>query len=262
MRIIPVIDLRDGRAVRGKSGDRVHYRPVTSRLAGGASADLSDPQALLAAYRAALGPDMIYVADLDRISGRGDNDEHFRRLVEAAPDVLFLWDGGFGDAAAIARASRNGRVVPVIGTETLRSIEELISLRRPATGSRAVLSLDLDRGGIVSRSALVSPLREEEILDKARRSGFGSAILLFLDRVGTGEGLPRARLERLRRAAGELDLIAGGGIASIDDLIFLRQAGFSGALLATALHDRLISPADLRRAGLVRRIPAGGPAGR
>ena len=243
MRIIPVIDLRNGRAVRGQSGDRGRYGPVQSRLAGDAARDLSDPLSLLAAYRETLRPGIVYVADLDRILGCGDHDALLGRLVEAAPEACFLWDGGFPDAAAIAGAARHSRITPVLGTETLRSIEEL--------GSRAVLSLDLDASGLVSRSALVAPLREEEVLDRARRSGVRSVIVLLLDRVGTGRGLPRERLRALRIAAAGLDLVAGGGIAGLDDLLFLRDAGFSGALLATALHDGLISPDDLRRGGFL-----------
>ncbi len=250
MRIIPVIDLRDGRAVRGRSGDRERYAPVTSRLAGGGTADLSDPLALLGAYRACLRPDVVYVADLDRIEGRGDNDEALRRLVSAAPGIRFLWDGGLDEVSAIARASRNGRVVPVIGTETLRSLEELRSLHRPGTGSRPVLSLDLSADGIVARSALVARLEEGDLLRRAERRGIRSVIVLLLDRVGTGGGLPRERLGRLRAAAPRLELLAGGGIASIDDVLFLRGAGYAGALLATALHDGRISTDDLRREGL------------
>jgi len=220
-------------------------------MAGEIDRDLSDPLALLAAYRATLGPERIYVADLNRIIGGGDNDAHLERMIAAAPGVLFLWDGGFADAASAARGWVDDRVVPVIGTETLVSIDELRSARHPVTGVPAVLSLDLDARGVVSRSALLSSLSEHQILEQARICGLRSAILLLLDRVGTGGGLPRARLERLHGAAGELDLIVGGGIASTDDLLFLGQTGFSGALVATALHDGRISPADLRRAALV-----------
>jgi phosphoribosylformimino-5-aminoimidazole carboxamide ribotide isomerase len=246
-----VIDLRNGRAVRGQSGDRGRYGPVESRLAGDAARDLSDPLSLLAAYRETLHPGIVYVADLDRILGCGDHDALLGRLVEAAPEASFLWDGGFPDAAAIAGAARHSRITPVLGTETLRSIEELQWLHRPGTGSCVVLSLDLDASGLVSRSALVAPLREEEVLERARRSGVRSVIVLLLDRVGTARGLPRERLRALRLTAAGLDLVAGGGIAGLDDLLFLRDAGFSGALLATALHDGLISPDDLRREGFL-----------
>ena len=251
MRIIPVIDLRDGRAVRGRSGDRGRYVPVTSLLSGAPAADLSDPGALLSVYRKSLRPATIYVADLDRIAGAGDNDALLHDLAASAPDVRVLWDGGFSDAAGIALASRNGRIVPVIGTETLRSIEELRPALRPAVCGRPVLSLDLNAAGVVGRSALLGRLDEEELLRRALGCGIRSVLLLLLDRVGTSGGLPRDRLRRLRAVAQGVELMAGGGIASIDDLLYLRDAGFAGALLATALHEGRITPADLERQGLL-----------
>jgi len=200
-----------------------------------------------------LRPDTVYVADLDRIVGCGDNDAVLHDLAASAPGIRFLWDGGFPDAASLAGAPRNGRIAPVVATETLRSVEELRPLRRPGAGDRPILSLDLRAGGVVSRSPLVAPLREEDLLRLAVRRGFRTVILLLLDRVGTSTGLPRERLRRLREAAPGLDLLAGGGIASIDDLDHLRDAGFSGALLATALHDGLLSPDALEREGFITR---------
>ncbi len=251
MRIIPVIDLRRGRAVRGRSGERHRYVPVKSRLAGPRGGDLSDPRALLVAYRDVLGIGTVYVADLDRIEGRGENDALLFRLLETVPRIRLLWDGGLTGATSGIGLCRNGRIAPVIGTETLRSIESLRSVQRPATAPRPILSLDLHAGGVVSRSPLVAPLSEEEILRQARRRGVRTAILLLLDQVGSAAGLPRERLQRLRRAAPDLELLAGGGIASIDDLLFLRDASFQGALLATALHDGILSPDDLAREGLL-----------
>ncbi len=251
MRIIPVIDLRRGRAVRGRSGERHRYVPVRSRLAGPRGGDLSDPRALLTAYREVLEIDTVYVADLDRIEGRGENDALLFGLLETAPTVRLLWDGGLTGATSGIGLGRNGRIAPVIGTETLRSIEGLRSAQRPATAPGPVLSLDLNAGGVVSRSPLVARLGEGEILRQARRRGVRTVILLLLDRVGCAAGLPRERLRRLRRAAPDLELLAGGGIGSIDDLLYLRDASFQGALLATALHDGLLSPDDLAREGFL-----------
>lgn len=249
MRIIPVIDLQGGRAVRGRSGDRSRYLPVLSRVGAGETRDLSDPLALLAAYREAIRPDTVYVADLDRITGQGDHGTLLEGLVKAAPGVRFLWDGGFSDAAAASRLARaDGGITPILGTETLRSID---ALPGPGMGSAMALSLDLEDAGLIGVSTSGGRLREEEVLDRARLAGVRSVVLLLLDRVGTGKGVPRERLLDLRRCATGLDLIAGGGIAGLEDLRFLRDAGFSGALLATALHEGRVSPDDLRREGFV-----------
>ncbi len=249
MRIIPVIDLRAGRAVRGPAGERTRYSPVQSRLGSAASADLSDPVDLLQRYQAALRPETIYVADLDRIEGCGDNDLALERLLAAAPQIRFLVDGGFADPGTIAGAARDGRIASVIATETLCSIEPLSSRPRPGAGSHPILGLDLGPSGIVSRSPQVASIPEDEILRRAVGAGFDTAILLLLDRVGTGAGLPRLRLLALRAAAPGLRLYTGGGISSLDDLRFLRDGGFAGALLASALHEGGITPDDLAAEG-------------
>ncbi len=258
MQIIPVIDLRAGRAVRGRAGERARYAPVRSRLATSAPVDLSDPVRLLRVYRETLRSGVVYLADLDRIEARGENDAALARLLEDAPPIRFFLDGGFADPAAIAGAGRNGRMAPIIATETLRSIEQLSTRARPGTGSRPILGLDLGPRGVFSRSPQVAAIPEDDLLRRAAGSGFPAAVLILLDRIGTGTGLPRPRLARLRACAPGLRLYAGGGIAGLDDLHFLRDAGFDGALLAGALHDGRIRPVDLEAEGFLADRPEPG----
>jgi len=70
MRVVPVIDLKAGTAVHAVRGERESYRPVRSVIAG---AD-GDALALAHAFRAQLGLDELYVADLDAIGGAGDRE--------------------------------------------------------------------------------------------------------------------------------------------------------------------------------------------
>jgi phosphoribosylformimino-5-aminoimidazole carboxamide ribotide isomerase len=241
-----VIDLRDGRAVRGRSGDRARYAPVLSRLPGGEPIDLSEPLDLLRSYRGRLHPEWIYVADLDRIEGRGENDAVVRALADGAPEIRILCDAGLRPRPFAARPRSEARIVPVIGTEALLSIDDLP--RAPRTsGTGWTISLDMSEDGLVTRSPALASLGDEGVLREAGRRGCRTSILLFLRRVGTGAGLPRKRLLRLRAAADRIDLIVGGGISAFEDLVFLRDAGFAGALLATALHEGTILPADLER---------------
>src|SRR5918994_25530 len=67
VRVVPVIDLKDGTAVHAVRGERERYRPVRSALTG----DDGDASALARAFRSELGLDELYVADLDAIGGGG-----------------------------------------------------------------------------------------------------------------------------------------------------------------------------------------------
>src|SRR5206468_4151368 len=111
----------DQRAVRGASGDRERYRPVASRLRGPREEDLSDPVVLVRAYGEELEATTIYVADLDRLEGRGSHDALVPRLLDSAPGARFLWDAGLTGADSLPRALRPavdaGRLAPILATE-------------------------------------------------------------------------------------------------------------------------------------------------
>lgn len=256
MRIIPVIDLRAGCAVHGRGGTRHRTRAIVSLLDAASSRpggplDLSEPGALLQAYLRLLRPQSLYVADLDRIEGRGNNDAAVRRLGLLAPSLRILWDGGLKSPPreAVGRGPLP-TLVPVLGTETLAGPADL-AFTDPGGGRPPVLSLDLSEDGVVARAPAVAALGEMGILRTAARRGARTAILLFLRRVGTSRGLPRDRLERLREAAPDLELLVGGGIAGLAELLFLRRTGFAGALLATALHEGRITPGELESEGFL-----------
>ena len=256
MRIIPVIDLRSGRAVRGRSGDRARYRGVASRLLDPGGSDLSEPSRLLDAYRRTLRPGTIYVADLDRLEGTGDNDAVVRRLSAPSIGMRLLWDGGFAGAAEAAAARPADGCAPIVGTETLRSIEDLATA---ADGDSVVLRLDLCESGLTARSPAIAGLSERAIAARAAALGVRAIIALFLERVGTCDGLPHQRVRLLRGACPGVDVFAGGGIASVDDLERLRDAGCAGALVGTALHDGRIGAADLERRGFLAGRPGAAP---
>src|SRR4051812_49736255 len=69
MRVVGVIDLKDGTAVHAVRGERERYRPVRSVVGG----DDGDALALARGFRAELELDELYVADLDAITGGDGN---------------------------------------------------------------------------------------------------------------------------------------------------------------------------------------------
>ena len=59
-------------------------------------------------------------------------------------------------------------------------------------------------------------------------------------------GLDKGSLEKMR-AAYHRKLFYGGGVATIEDLQLLSDAGFDGAIIATALHHGAVPLAWIRR---------------
>lgn len=240
VRVIPVIDLLGGQVVRGQGGDRQNYRPIVSALCRSA-----DPLAVARRLCAHCDSRQLYVADLDALMQGVVQHAALQALLRALPEVELWLDAGFADAAAagelVDRLGPEGRrVVPVFGSESLRSLD---ALQLPAGGAhdRAGPVLSLDRRGT-------------ERLDPA---GCWEApgrwpqrvIVMTMERVGSGLGPDLTTLAEVRRLAPAATLIGAGGVRSVADLQQTRQAGADAWLVASALHDLQIAA-----------VPRAGPA--
>jgi phosphoribosylformimino-5-aminoimidazole carboxamide ribotide isomerase len=227
MTLIPVIDLLRGQVVRGVRGDRQAYRPIESALC--ASSDPVTVAKVLVDHCAAR---QLYVADLDALMGGQAQHAVLRELL-AALDGIELWlDAGFADADAASvlgaqLAPHSQRIVPVFGSESLRSRAALEGCRSRFRAAGAVLSLDrrdgqrLDPAGCWDAMALW-PQR---------------VIVMTLERVGSGAGPDLDTMMALHRMAPATTLIGAGGVRSTDDLARAHEAGAGAWLVASALHD-------------------------
>lgn len=251
MEVIPVIDVRNGIAVRAVAGDRASYRGLETPLAAG-----SDPVAIALGYRSLFPFSTIYVADLDGIEGRGRNGDLPARLADALPGVAFWIDDG--------AVTGGGHELPpsqvrVIGSESLRfpsprgegwgegqlHAAARVSAPHPnpppikdgERGNDWVLSLDFRGEEFLGPRALLedcSPWPDR-------------IIVMTLARVGTGGGPDLARIGDIARRAGAgRKVYAAGGVRGLADLLAVRDAGAAGALVATALHAGKIKAGDLR----------------
>src|SRR4051795_5614583 len=89
VRVVGVIDLKDGTAVHAVRGERERYRPVRSVMSG----DDGDAVALARAFRSELGLGEVYVADLDAMGGGDGNPALLTALAREAPHLV---DAGVG----------------------------------------------------------------------------------------------------------------------------------------------------------------------
>lgn len=231
MKVIGVVDLLDGRAVHARGGARDRYRPI--REVAGAVIDEGDASSLLRAY-VDLGVQDIYVADLDAILGRPPQDDALARLVSAG---VPLWvDAGITSAARALRLRGLGISRVVVGLETLTSFDALAEIGRTAGIHSTVFSLDVTGGAPIARPDLdLLDRTPEAVAARAATAGAGTIIVLDLARVGSGAGLDLDLLERVRRRAPNVTLLAGGGVRGADDLARLAEVGCDGALVGTAL---------------------------
>jgi len=234
MYVLPVIDLLHGLAVRAVAGQRDRYLPVQSVLT-----DSHQPIDVAESIRHNLGLNQFYVADLDAILHRQPQFGIHRQLADAGFSTLI--DAGVQSVTEVERALNGGATNVIVGLETWPSADLLGDLLRDIDGERVWFSLDLKAGRALAGPGWgeLSPL---EIAQRVIEQGIRQMIILDLAQVGMSRGVQTLELcQQIQARWPDVRLITGGGIRSASDLVGLKQGGFYGALVASALHDGAIS---------------------
>ncbi len=232
MEIIPVIDLMHSQVMHAKFGQRQHYQPIQSQLCNS-----SDPLEVINALLELYPFERMYIADIDAIQGSGSHFELIVSLAEQFPQLNFWLDCGIRQMNHRALHYQQN-IRSVIGSENM---DNLLNYRAVSYGcsSRHVLSLDFNQ---------TNSLGAQELHDTAKYWP-DDTICMSLNHVGSGLGADLFKLEQMLtlNAARKTPsrLYAAGGIRHIDDCRKLKKLDISGVLVATALHNKTITSAEI-----------------
>lgn len=226
MKIYFVMDLLNGVVVKAVRGERAEYKPIhlSSKIL-----QSSDPYQVIEEIRAKY----LYIADLDRITGKGDNTRIIEDLSKRVDHLIA--DCGFRDVAELDAIDFD----PVLGTETF-DIRKLDKVQK-----KVFVSLDIKDNSLLDSSGSFRDWKDAlEFLNSFR---LGGVIVLTLSRVGTGSSLDFDILEKAVEIS-DNPVFAGGGVKDMDDLMKAKETGCSGVLVATAVHECVI-PLEVVRQG-------------
>jgi phosphoribosylformimino-5-aminoimidazole carboxamide ribotide isomerase len=232
--LLPAIDIRDGRAVRLERGDFDRETVYAD-----------DPLDAARSFVEA-GAKSLHVVDLDGArAGEPRNLDHLRRITgEMAVPVQY--GGGLRSLVAVREALAAGASRVVLGTAAYSDQEFLDSVVE-AWGVRIIVAIDV-RGGHVSVAGWekTTQMLPEDVIRRMQGRGVNQFVYTNVDRDGMLEG---PDLDEVRRVS---DVIRGrfiysGGIASIDDLVGLRElrlVNLAGVISGKALYERRFSVAE------------------
>jgi cyclase len=226
-RIIPCLDVADGRVVKG-----IHFESLR---------DAGDPVEQAARYDAE-GADELVLLDISASpEARRTTLEMVTRVAEAI-FIPFTVGGGIRSVPDAGAALRAGADKVSVNTAAVRD-PTLVSRLADSFGSQCVVAaVDVRRTDgrftvMVNGGREATPLEAVEWMAKLESLGAGEILLTSMDRDGTGQGYDLPLL-RAAASAVRIPIIASGGAGGLHHLAEALEAGAHGVLAATIFHDR------------------------
>ena len=232
MYIYPAIDLYDGKAVRLLKGD---YAQMTV---------YSDDPVSVAKDFAAAGASHIHLVDLEGAKlGRPANLDSIRAIVETT-GLFAEVGGGIREMETVDSYLAIGVSRVILGTAAVKE-PDFLKAALQKYGEKIAVGVDLKDGYVAIKGwTETSDLKAEEFFGKMQALGVKTIICTDISRDGAMKGANRA-LYRELSAKFDIDLIASGGVSSMEDVTALAAMRLHGAIIGKAYY---IGAVDLKKA--------------
>lgn len=232
MKVIPAIDLMDGKVVRLVKGD-----PKNKTIYS------NNPVEIAKKWEKA-GADRIHVVDLDATLGSGSN-LHIIKNIAHEVSIPIHAAGGLRNEQTISEAVLFADKV-VIGTFAFKNKENLPEIISKFGKEKIIISVDQLNGKIV-----INGWRQSTGIDLIPgiedflKIGLSEFLLTSVERDGTLLGPDIFSLKKACKIKNTM-IIASGGISDLRDTVAVKKCGVSGVILGKALYDGKISIEEVR----------------
>ena len=241
LRVIPCLDVHDGRVVKG-----VNFQHLR---------DAGDPVELAAKYSAQGADELTFLDISASVEGRATTREMVARCAETVFIPLTV-GGGVRSVEDVDALLRSGADKVGINTGALARPEVIDEITKAFGNQVLVLSVDARReegmpsgygvtthGGKKSAGADAIAWARE-----AADRGVGEILLNSMDADGTTDGFDLEML-RAMRAAVDVPLIASGGAGTVEHFVEAARVGADAVLAASVFHYGTLTVEEVK-AGL------------
>ena len=232
MKIFPAIDLKGGRVVRLTQGD---YGRVTQYAV--------EPEEAARSFVEA-GAKYVHIVDLD--GAKDGTTANLSTVARVLRDGRLFAEvgGGIRDRARIEAYLAAGASRVILGTAAVNDrafLEEAVK----AYGVRVAVGVDAREGRVaVDGWQTVTALDGVEFCRRLRDMGVATVIYTDIARDGAMRGV---NLEIYRTLLGikGLEIVASGGVSTLEDVRALRDMGVPAAIVGKALYSGALNLADV-----------------
>lgn len=233
MKIIPAIDIIDGKCVRLTQGDYAQKKVYNE-----------DPVAVAKMFEDA-GMQYIHVVDLDGAKQGKITNYKVLEAIASQTKLSVDFGGGLKTDEDITIAFNSGAAQVTAGSIAVKQPETVYRWIEKYSAEKIILGADCrNRFVAINGWQQESELDVLDFIKSYQQEGITSIICTDISKDGMLQG-PSFELYKEILNKTKVGLIASGGISSIDDVIRLKELGCAGAIIGKAIYEGNISLTQL-----------------
>ncbi len=234
MRIIPAIDIIEGKCVRLSKGDY-----ATKKIYN------EDPLEVAKQFEDA-GLQYLHLVDLDGAKAKHIVNWKVLEKVSTKTNLTIDFGGGIKSDEDLRIAFESGAKQITGGSIAVKEPQTFAGWINAYGSDKIILGADAKDGKIaVAGWQEESNLEVEKFIQDYYDKGILYVISTDIAKDGMLEGPSFELYQSILEKLPDLKLIASGGVSSIDDLIKLKENGLEGAIVGKAIYENKVSLKEL-----------------
>ena len=239
IRVIPCLDVADGRVVKGVNFENLR--------------DSGDPVELASSYYAQGADEVTFLDVAATIENRGTMMD----LVKSCAEQVFIpltVGGGIRELSDVTRLLQYGADKISVGSAGIAKPELLRDIAQEHGSQVLVISLDIKRAetksgfGVTTHGGRVlTDLDAFEWIEVVQTLGAGELLVNSIDADGTKDGFDLELTTKVRQAS-SVPVIASGGAGELSHFVEAAQAGADALLAASVFHDNRFTVSEVKSA--------------
>jgi phosphoribosylformimino-5-aminoimidazole carboxamide ribotide isomerase len=236
MIIIPAIDIIDGKCVRLTKGD---YSSQTIYN--------EDPLEVAQQFEDA-GLERLHLVDLDGAKAGGVKNWKVLEKIAGKTGLVIDFSGGISTQKNLEIAFDSGADFASIGSIAVKDEFTFSGWLIAFGADRFIIGADVrDETIVIKGWTETTSVNVFDLIGKYKTQGVKQFFCTDVNKDGLLQGPSTVLYKKILNEHPSIDLIASGGISSLEQLEELRQAGCSGAIVGKAIYEKKILLTDLKR---------------
>lgn len=238
--IIPAIDLIDGKCVRLSQGD-YNQKTVYNE----------NPLEVAKMFEAA-GIRRLHLVDLDGAKAKHIVNHKVLELLSTKTNLIIDFGGGLKSDEDLEIAFNSGAQMITGGSIAVKERDTFLKWLQKYGSEKIILGADAKDGNIAVSGWLESTeLPVVGFISDFHEKGITKVISTDISRDGMLTGPSFELYSEIMKSLPEVEIIASGGIATMDDILKLAEMGVPGVITGKAIYENRISLQEIEKYNLI-----------